>query len=177
MEEMEMGLFSKLFKNEESTGTEKISVSEEKGCIYSPADGKAVALETLGDGMFSEKILGDGVAVAPSEGKFFAPISGTVETVFPTGHAYGITSADGVEILLHIGLDTVALDGKGFQAHVKQGQQVNAGDLLATVDLDAVKKEGYRVETMVIVTSGNTVENRIDADAEVKAGEKIFETK
>lgn len=177
MEENKMGLFSKLFKSEENTAAGKVSVSEEKGCIYSPVNGKAVALETLGDGMFSEKILGDGIAVAPSEGNFYAPVSGTLETVFPTGHAYGIQSEDGIEILLHIGIDTVALDGKGFQTHVKQGQQVKAGGLLGTVDLDAVKKAGYRVETMIIVTSGNEIANRIAADTEVKAGEKVFEAK
>lgn len=169
-----MGLFSKLRKKEESKEERRISIHEEAGCIYSPVNGKTAALESLQDGMFSEKILGDGIAVTPSDGEFTAPVTGTVESAFPTGHAYGIRTESGVEILIHIGLDTVELNGKGFQSHVQQGQKVKAGDPIATVDLDAVKNGGYPTETMVIVTSGNKIVERVSSDMPVNSGDQLL---
>lgn len=174
MEERRMGLFSKLMKKEEKKEERTISIREEAGCVYSPVNGRAAALESLDDGMFSEKILGDGAAVTPSDGEFVSPVTGTVETAFPTGHAYGIRTDSGLEILIHIGIDTVALNGKGFQARVQQGQKVKAGDPIASVDLDTVRNAGYPVETMVIVTSGNGILERISAAAQVSAGDKLF---
>ena len=177
MEERRMGLFSKLMKKEEKKEERTISIREEAGCVYSPVNGRAAALESLDDGMFSEKILGDGVAVTPSDGEFVSPVTGTVETAFPTGHAYGIRTDSGLEILIHIGIDTVALNGKGFQARVQQGQKVKAGDPIASVDLDTVRNAGYPVETMVIVTSGNGILERISPAAQVSAGDKLFKVK
>ncbi|MCP4355379.1 MAG: PTS glucose transporter subunit IIA [Proteobacteria bacterium] len=135
-----MGLFSRFAKSKDS------------GAINSPVEGKAKTLKSLKDGVFSEKMMGDGVVIAPSEGKFYAPISGTLTTVFPTGHAYGITDKNGVSVLVHIGLDTVNLKGEGFTPAVKQGQKVKQGDLLVEVDLDFVAKNAPTTDTIMVVT-------------------------
>lgn len=172
-----MSLFGKFLKKEENGSRETVSIQEEQGVIYSPVNGKVISLESVDDGMFSEKILGDGMAVVPADGNFIAPVSGTVESAFPTGHAYGIRTDSGVEIMIHIGLDTVNLNGKGFQPQVRQGEEVKAGDKLAEVDLDVIRKAGYQTETMIIVTSGNQVTGIVAADTEIKAGEKLFKIK
>ena len=164
-----MSLFGKFLKREDSGDGGTVSIEEEQGIVYSPVNGKVITLESVDDGMFSEKILGDGMAVVPSDGNFIAPVSGTVESAFPTGHAYGIKT--------HIGLDTVNLNGKGFRPQVRQGEKVKAGDKLAEVDLEVIRKAGYPTETMIIVTSGNQVTGIAAPSAEIKAGEKLFETK
>lgn len=142
-----MGFFDKFVKKAEP---EVVSDS-----VLSPCKGTLIALEKVEDQVFSQKAMGDGVAVEPSEGVFYAPISGTLETVFPTGHAYGIRSTDGKEVLIHIGIDTVELDGKGFSLQVKQGDKVKAGDKIVTVDLNAVREAGYKTTTMLIQTDGD----------------------
>lgn len=124
-------------------------------------DGTVKTLSSLKDGVFSEKMMGDGIVVAPAKDAqtvdFFAPVSGELVTVFPTGHAYGIKTKDGVEVLLHIGVDTVNLDGKGFTPAVKQGQKVSAGDKLVSVDVEFVRKNAPSSDAIVIVTSGQAV--------------------
>ncbi|MBS6195672.1 MAG: PTS glucose transporter subunit IIA [Clostridiales bacterium] len=119
--------------------------------LGSPAKGKTVALKEVNDPTFSEGMLGQGVAVLPSEGKFYAPADGEIGMVFDTRHAVSMVSANGVEILIHVGLDTVEMKGEGFEAHVKAGDQVKKGDLLLTVDLDKVKAAGYETITPVLV--------------------------
>ncbi len=121
--------------------------------IYSPVKGRAVELEAVGDGVFSSRMLGDGIAVEPALGRVVAPVSGTVTMVFETKHAIGITSDSGVEVLIHIGIDTVELKGKYFTAYVKNGDQVNTGDLLVEFDMDSITQEGYSVITMVVITN------------------------
>jgi len=121
--------------------------------IGAPVSGDTVVLAEVKDKVFASGALGNGVGIVPSDGKVYAPFAGTVLTAFPTGHAFGIKSADGVEVLVHIGIDTVQLEGKGFTSAVTQGQTVAAGDLLATVDLDAVKAAGYDPTTVVVVTN------------------------
>ena len=172
-----MGLFDKFRKKEESKEERIINIQEEEGAVYSPVNGQAAVLESLNDGMFSEKILGDGMVVTPSDGEFISPVTGTVETAFPTGHAYGIKTESGLEILIHIGIDTVTLNGKGFRSHVRQGQKVKAGELIASVDLDVIKNAGCPVETMVIVTSGNEILERASADTRINAVDKLFKVK
>lgn len=139
-----MGLFDKFMKKEDP---EVISDS-----VLSPCRGKLINLSDVEDEVFSQKAMGDGVAVEPSEGIFYAPVAGTLETVFPTGHAYGLRSKDGKELLIHIGIDTVELNGKGFTLHVKQGDKVKAGDKMVTADLDGIRQAGYKVTTMLIQT-------------------------
>lgn len=135
-----MGLFKDIF------GTK-----EERMQIAAPVAGKLVPLSEVSDPTFSEEILGQGAAVIPSENQFFSPVDGTVTTVFPTGHAVALTSADGVEILLHIGLDTVKLNGKHFTIYAEEGQQVKKGDLLLEADLEQIKSEGYDIITPVVI--------------------------
>lgn len=121
--------------------------------VKAPISGELVKLADVNDKVFASGALGNGIGIVPSSGNVYAPFGGTVVTAFPTGHAFGIKSADGVEALIHIGIDTVQLEGKGFSAAVAQGQTVEAGDLLCTVDLDAVKAAGYDATTIVVVTN------------------------
>ena len=119
--------------------------------IASPAKGQVIPITEVKDEVFASKGMGDGVGIIAEEGKVYAPVSGNVEALFPTGHAIGL-AADGVEILIHIGINTVELDGKGFQAHVQQGDTVQKGDLLVTFDKELIEKEGYDSTIIFIVT-------------------------
>ena len=119
--------------------------------IYSPCNGKVVPLSEVSDPTFAEKILGDGFAVIPSEGKIYAPADGEVTMVFDTLHAITITSTQGTELLIHIGLDTITLKGEPFTAHVVAGDKVKKGDLLMDVDLDKIKAAGLEIITPVLI--------------------------
>jgi beta-glucoside PTS system EIICBA component len=121
--------------------------------VAAPVSGQLVALGDIKDKVFAAGALGKGLGIVPSNGEVYAPFAGTVVSAFPTSHAFGIKSADGVEALVHIGIDTVQLAGKGFTSAVTQGQQVANGDLLATVDLDAVKAAGYDPTTVMVITN------------------------
>lgn len=132
--------------------------------ITAPLTGNAVALSEVKDRMFSGGILGPGAAIVPSSGRVVAPFDGEVIVAFPTGHAYGLRSASGIEILIHIGMDTVQLNGKHFTSKVKVGQHVHRGDLLAEVDLAGVAAAGYDTTTPVVVTNSTSYE-RVDAVA------------
>ena len=115
--------------------------------------GTAKALSNVEDEVFSKGFLGDGIAIAPSQKESYAPISGTLSSVFPTGHAYGIQGDDGIEVFIHIGIDTVQLNGDGFDVKVKQDTRVNQGDLLVVCDIDKLKSSGFKTDTIVIVTN------------------------
>lgn len=130
--------------------------------VTAPLTGEAVPLAEVKDPMFSGGMLGPGAAIVPSVGRVVAPFDGEVIVAFPTGHAYGLRSASGVEVLIHVGMDTVQLDGKHFTAKVGVGQQVRRGDLLAEVDLAAVAAAGYDTTTPVVVTNATAYE-RVDA--------------
>ena len=130
--------------------------------VFSPLNGNAIPLSEVKDETFAGEILGKGMAVIPSEGKVYAPFDGTVETIFPTGHAVALKSAQGVEALIHVGMDTVKLNGKYYTAKVQDGASVKKGDLLVEFDLDGIRSEGYDVTTPVVIT--NT-----DEYAQVKA--------
>lgn len=121
--------------------------------IYSPIKGEVKSLEQIKDEAFSSGVLGQGVAIVPTEGKIVAPFDGTVMTIFPTKHAIGIISDNGCELLIHIGLNTVELDGKYFESFVKQGDKIKKGQKLITFDMEKISKEGYCLETPVIVTN------------------------
>lgn len=144
-------------KIEEKPQTEGAENTETNGktiTLYSHMNGTAVKLEDVEDDVFSQKILGEGAAVEPSEGKLYAPCDGKIDSVFDTKHAVNMVSDDGVEILLHIGIDTVKLGGQYFEAHVSDGQEVKKGDLLISFDMDKIKAAGYKVTTPIII--GNT---------------------
>ncbi|ASP27874.1 PTS system, glucose-specific IIA component [Spiroplasma corruscae] len=121
--------------------------------VFSPVDGEVISITDVEDEVFSEKMLGDGLAIIPSNGSFHAPIDGKLVTVFPSGHAYGILAKNGVEILLHIGIDTVSLDGEGFDIKVKQNDNVQVGDLLADVNIGEVSKKVPSMQTPLIFTT------------------------
>lgn len=123
--------------------------------ITSPLSGTVIPLSELKDPVFSSAVMGKGVAIIPSDGQLFAPVAGTVSLVFPTGHAIGINSEHGAEILMHVGMDTVQLEGKPFTVHMKQGQAVLPGDLLLTFDIEAIQAAGYEIATPVIITNSN----------------------
>ncbi|MEN2107041.1 PTS transporter subunit IIBC [Streptococcus pneumoniae] len=127
--------------------------------VYSVADGQVVALEQVKDPVFAQKIMGDGFAVEPANGNIVSPVSGTVSSIFPTKHALGIVTEAGLEVLVHIGLDTVSLEGKPFTVHVAEGQKVVAGDLLVTADLDAIRAAGRETSTVVVFTNGDAIKS------------------
>ncbi|MBP1041411.1 PTS glucose transporter subunit IIA [Vagococcus sp. BWB3-3] len=122
--------------------------------ILSPLDGTLSPLSEIDDEVFSSGAMGQGLAITPTKGELRSPVTGRVTTIFPTGHAVGLTSDEGVEVLLHIGMDTVELKGQGFEAFVKSGETVGAGDLLVRFDIDKIKAEGYSVVTPVVITNG-----------------------
>lgn len=142
-----INLFKKLFgKKEELIQTVQ---------LLSPLTGTAVSLNTVPDPVFSEKMMGDGIAVNPSEGLVVSPVDGEVIQVFPTKHAIGIRAKNGAEILIHIGLETVSLNGEGFETHVKQGDHVAAGDKLVTFDLDIIAEKAKSTITPIIITNSD----------------------
>ena len=127
--------------------------------VYSVADGQVVALEQVKDPVFAQKMMGDGFAVEPANGNIVSPVSGTVSSIFPTKHALGLVTEAGLEVLVHIGLDTVSLEGKPFTVHVAEGQKVVAGDLLVTADLDAIRAAGRETSTVVVFTNGDVIKS------------------
>ena len=126
--------------------------------IMAPIKGNAITLEKVNDGVFSENILGEGAAIEPEEGKVYAPFDGKVSMLFDTNHAIGFISPEGVEILVHIGIDTVQLNGKYFDIKVKENQQVKKGELVATFDKEGIISEGYRTVTPVVITNTDEFE-------------------
>ena len=127
--------------------------------INSPADGQVVALESVNDEVFSKKLVGDGVALIPMSDVFTAPISGKVTKIFPTNHAYTIKSPKDLEVIVHIGLDTVALEGRGFERVVSEGDEVKAGDPIIRVDLPYIREHAKDIITPVIISDGSDVKH------------------
>lgn len=146
------------------------SQENSKAVVLAPLTGKAVALTEVPDEVFSEKVLGDGIAIIPEDGKIVSPVDGTISTVAETGHAYGFTSNDGLEILVHVGLETVSLKGECFNVHVKPGDKVKAGDLVAEVDLDYLKEKNINSITPVLICSDIEEKELIYTNGKVEAG-------
>ena len=127
--------------------------------IKSPVDGQVVALESVDDEVFSKKLVGDGVAVIPMSNIFTAPIDGTVTKIFTTNHAYSIKSTKDLEVMVHIGLDTVSLEGKGFERIANEGDDVKAGDPIIRVDLAYIREHAKDIITPVIISDDSDVKN------------------
>lgn len=148
--------------------TEETEVQNEMGVrkevVTSPVQGNMMPLETAKDQAFAQGALGKGVVIHPTVGEVVAPFDGTVMTMFPTKHAIGLISDNGLELLIHIGLDTVQLDGKYFDAHVEQGAKVKRGDKLVSFDIKAIEEAGFSVETPVIVTNSADYLDIIESD-------------
>ena len=141
-------------------------------------NGRMLLMTEVQDEAFASCALGDGVAIEPSEGKLYAPADATVVNVFDTKHAIGLAIGDEMELLLHVGIDTVKLGGKHFEAHVKEGQEVKKGDLLVSFDMDAIKKEGYLCTTPMIVCNTDEYSSiKPLVTGEVKAGQNLLDVK
>lgn len=144
--------------------------------IQSPLVGHAKDLSQAQDPVFAQGVMGQGIVIEPTDGELLAPINGVVSAIFPTKHAIGLISDEGVELLMHIGMDTVNLNGQGFTAHVKQGDRVSVGDALISFDIEMIKAAGYSVDTPVIVTNQNDFQTDVTRElpCDVKRGETIF---
>ena len=143
--------------------------------IVAPMAGESVPMETVEDPMFAAKVMGDGCAIRPTEGKVFSPVNGTITVLAETGHAIGLLSDNGCELLLHIGIDTVNLEGKPFAAHVAVGDKVTVGQLLMDVDLNQIKKAGLPTTTMVIITNTDAYSKIASTTGvTVAAGDKLI---
>ncbi|MBQ8851574.1 MAG: PTS glucose transporter subunit IIA [Oscillibacter sp.] len=138
-------------------------------------NGTVVALADVADEAFASGALGEGIAIEPSEGKLFAPADGTVEAVFDSKHAVSLTTKEGAEILLHIGIDTIKLGGKHFTPHVEEGQEVKKGELLISFDMDAIKAAGYPLTTPMAVCNTDDYAKILPlASGKIQAGQDIL---
>lgn len=163
-------IYNKIIKK----GQEEGKMGEIK--ILSPLNGKAIPIEQVPDDVFAEKIMGDGVAVMPTDGAIYSPVDGTIATVAETLHAYGFESEDGVEMLVHFGLETVALGGKGFTSHVQEGDKVKAGQLVAEADMEFLKAQGINTVTPVVICDGADDETLDFTYGEVKVGDVLVKS-
>lgn len=154
--------------------SEKPSV--EPGAVMSPMKGNVIELKEVGDGVFSEGILGDGCGIQPEEGYVYAPFNGQVIQVADTGHAIGLLSEGGVEVLIHVGLDTVSLNGEGFEPVVKEGDQVTAGQKILNFDLEKIGEKYPTVTSVIITNTPDYKEIRLVKTGKTEAGEKILQT-
>ena len=144
--------------------------------LVSPLDGQVKPLSQATDPVFSSGVMGQGVVIEPSQGEFVSPVNGTVTVLFPTKHAVGIVSEEGVELLMHIGMDTVSLDGKGFEAHVAQGDKVVVGQQLISFDTNVIKEAGLITETPVIITNQDDFQADVEGDLprDIKRGDVLM---
>ncbi|MFD1452143.1 MULTISPECIES: beta-glucoside-specific PTS transporter subunit IIABC [Oceanobacillus] len=151
-------------------------IANKETVVNSPLEGKVIPLQEVSDPTFAEGLLGKGIAVEPTNGEVIAPFNGSIESLFQTKHAIGLRSEQGLELLIHIGLDTVNLEGKHFEAHVEQGQAVKQGELLITFDIDKIKDAGYPTVTPVIVTNSSDYQEILPNDqaGQVKQDEWIL---
>lgn len=154
------------------------TVQTEKNTVYSPLTGKAIPLTEVNDSTFAGEVLGKGAAVIPEKGEVCAPFNGTVETVFETKHAIGLRSDDGVELLIHIGVNTVELEGKYYETHVNEGDRITAGQLLVSFSMEDIRKAGYDITTPVIVTNSDDYQEVCqEKTGEIRKLEKILTVK
>ncbi|MGO4889540.1 PTS glucose transporter subunit IIA [Anaerobacillus sp. MEB173] len=130
-----------------------------KEVLLAPLTGKVLNIVNVPDPVFSQKLMGDGIAIEPTEGVVVSPIEGEVVQVFPTKHAIGIKGMTGTEVLIHIGLETVAMEGEGFETHIQEGDKVKAGEKLVTFDLELVKEKAKSTITPIVITNGDIIKN------------------
>ena len=161
---------------EASEGLVRPTVLAESAEVVSPLAGQVKPLSQATDPVFSSGVMGQGVVIEPSQGELVSPVNGTVTVLFPTKHAVGIVSEEGVEMLMHIGMDTVSLDGKGFEAHVAQGDKVVVGQQLISFDMDVIKKAGLVTETPVIITNQDDFQADVEGDLprDIKRGDALM---
>ncbi len=160
-----MGFFSKIFKS----GAEDMSLS-----LTSPVDGKAVSIREVPDPTFGDEILGKGIAIIPQSGVVCSPCDGTIDLMFDTGHAVNLISGSGIEILIHIGLETVALKGKHFTTLRETGDQVKRGDELIRFDLDGLKADGYNTIIPIVICNSDSYSSIDTVAGDVRTGDRII---
>ncbi|MET1109840.1 glucose PTS transporter subunit IIA [Enterococcus faecium] len=166
---------------EDTTDKSEAEQSQSKAAstVGSPMNGEFVLLENINNATFAQKLLGDGVAIVPSEGKVYSPVNGTVQVMFKTGHAIGLLSDNGDELLIHVGMDTVKLEGRGFSPKVKDGDKATKGQLLLEFDRELLIKEGFDITTPIIVTNLAVTNKTIDCSLyeglEIVKGQKLFD--
>lgn len=162
-------------KNDDTTGVENMDSKQDDKAVYSPLEGKLIPMTEVPDETFASKALGDGVAVIPEKGCVYAPFDGQVEMVYDTGHAIGLVREDGMEVLIHVGINTVELGGKYYTAKVSNGQKIKKGDLLLEFDMDEIAKAGYSLVTPVIVTNSDEYEGLTRKEhGRVEPGDQII---
>ena len=142
----------------------------------SPMKGKVIELKEVGDGVFSEGILGEGCGIQPEEGYVYAPFNGEVIQVADTGHAIGLLSEDGVELLIHVGLDTVSLNGEGFEPVVKEGDRITVGKKLLNFEIEKIAEQYPTVTSVIVTNTPDYKEIRLAKTGPTEAGEKILQT-
>ncbi|BCB04426.1 PTS sugar transporter subunit IIA [Bacillus sp. KH172YL63] len=157
-------MFKKLFGKKEETPKTIVALA--------PLTGTVKALEDVPDPVFSQRMMGDGMAIDPTVGKVVSPVDGEIMQLFPTKHAVGIKAKNGAEILIHIGLETVSMEGEGFEAHVSEGSKVKAGDPLISYDLELVKEKAKSTMTPIIITNGDDMNGLVKRElTSVTAGQ------
>ncbi len=143
--------------------------------IVAPVAGRLINIKEVDDPAFNEEVLGKGVAVVPSDTRICAPVDGKVSAIFPTGHAAAVTSREGVEILIHVGLDTVKLKGRHFIVHAHEGQEVKKGELLLEADIEKIQAEGYDITTPIVICNSHDFSKiHIAETGTVSQGEEIL---
>lgn len=173
-----------LWKDSDSEVEEDVTVVEalteeekEVNILVSPLNGEAVDLSTVSDEMFASKTLGDGIAIVPKDGKLYAPCDAEVVMLFETKHAIGLRTSNGAEILIHIGVNTVSMEGVGFTAFVKQNDKVKEGDLLIEFGLDAIKEKNLDPTVMVVNSNSTSYKVLNQSYGDVKTGDVLFDVK
>lgn len=166
-----------LFRDEDMTEAKSPELAAEDASVVSPLEGKLIDLSEVNDEAFAGGVLGDGMAVIPTKGELYAPADATIDTVFDSRHAISMVCDCGAELLLHVGLDTVKLEGKYFESVVKAGDRVKAGELLMRFDIKAIQKEGYDVVTPIIITNSSDYELKKASAGTVKGGSVILAIK
>ena len=139
--------------------------------LGSPVSGKIVPISNVKDPIFAQEMIGKGIAIIPDNGKYYAPCDGHLSVLFPSGHAYALKTRDGVDVIIHIGIDTVKLNGKNFRIHANQGEEVKKGDLIIEVDIEAVKEAGFDMITPMVISNPGIYTDLQRKDGTVEAGE------
>lgn len=167
------GFISRLLgkKKEDSQAPAEASGVERLG---SPLAGEVIPIESVADKTFADKILGDGVAIVPADGKVYSPADGTVESLLESCHAVCLLTAGGAELLIHVGRDTVSLNGKHFAAHVKEGDKVKRGQLLLSFEREALLAEGFDLTTPVVVSNGDEFTMEKAPEGQVRPGDAVI---
>lgn len=149
---------------------------EKELIIKAPVDGEIVEIASVPDDVFSQKLVGDGVAIDPKDNTFYSPVDGVITTIFPTKHAIGITTCEGIELMLHIGIETVHLNGEGFELYVNEGEKVKTGDKLLKIDIDCLRAKAKSLISPVIITNVDKVKKINISRGMAAAGHTVIMT-